>query len=194
MSSMAMVNSTKQPYLKHVRSSSLPSALAGGEDPVKISYTLEHLKILKILNWILGLRPRMTSSLTIFLIVLLAASSQAIKIDHLSYRSALTADYSTSFYLEIENDSNQLDYLLEVKIIDQPNLLIQIRKTVIEKNIARIIKIDRLIVPAHSTVSLSPLGIYIVATGPLFFQENPLKLEFIFENAGKVVVNTKEIR
>ena len=81
---------------------------------------------------------------------------------------------------------------MSAKIIDHPNSLVQIRKTVIEKNIVRIIKIDRLIIPAHSTVTLDPIGIYLVATGPLYFETKPLKLEFRFENAGKIIIETNE--
>lgn len=125
-----------------------------------------------------------------FLIILsIANQSYAIKIDHLKIRPALKPGHLTSFYLNIENDNAELDYLLSVKIIDQPNTEVQIRKTVIEKNIARIIKIDRLIIPAHTTVNLAPLGIYLISTGDLNNKTKTLKLEFNFKNAGKIVIN-----
>ena len=127
-----------------------------------------------------------------FSIFLLSSYSHAIKLENLKVRPALKTNYLTSFYLKIENNSDKLDYLLSVKIIDHPNSLVQIRKTVIEKNIVRIIKIDRLIIPAHSTVTLDPIGIYLVATGPLYFKTKPLKLEFSFENAGKIIIETNE--
>ena len=90
--------------------------------------------------------------------------AQDIIISDLKTRPALQAGYPTTIYLNIENTSDQLDYLTDVKIIGYPNAIVTINKTVIEKNVARVIHIDRLAIPQHSKVSLSPRGIYIVAT------------------------------
>jgi copper(I)-binding protein len=108
------------------------------------------------------------------------AQADNIIIRDMQVRKAISPNHPTTIYLTIDNLANEIDYLLEVEVNGLPAT---IRKTVIEKNIARIIKIDRLGLPAKSTVFLAPMGIYIVVNDPV---SEPVSLKLFFHNAGVI--------
>ena len=110
--------------------------------------------------------------------------AQDIIISDVKIRPALQASHPTTIYLNIENISDQLDYLSEVKIIGYPDAIASINKTVIEKNVARVIHIDRLAIPPHSKISFAPGGIYIIATNLSAIKE--LTLQVTFKHHGKI--------
>ena len=57
-----------------------------------------------------------------------------VNVTDIKIKPALMAGYPTTVYFSLENDSDQLDYLLEVKSINFPSSKITIHKTIIEKN------------------------------------------------------------
>jgi copper(I)-binding protein len=132
----------------------------------------------------------------IFIVILLSLFFTIVKADEnivirdLVVKPAINQNHLTTIYLNIDNLSNQLDYLLAVSVVDHPDAIVTINKTVIEKNVARVIKIDRLALPGHSTVNLAPIGIYIVINSQTekLFVHKPVKLEFIFAKSGKKVI------
>jgi copper(I)-binding protein len=108
------------------------------------------------------------------------ANAENIIIHDINVRKAISPKHPTTIYLSIDNLASEIDYLLEVEVNGFPAT---IRKTVIEKNIARIIKIDRLGLPAKSTVFLVPMGIYIVVN---YSVPDPIRLKLTFNNAGVI--------
>jgi len=100
------------------------------------------------------------------LVVLLFISSISLASENIEINNINSRYFKNNstlvIYCNFINKADKLDYLLNLEIIDHPEAIATINKTVIEQNIARIIKIDRLAIPAHSTVNLNPLGIYIV--------------------------------
>jgi copper(I)-binding protein len=120
--------------------------------------------------------------LLIILIILIPFFVSALGVNNLQIRRAAGEGYPTTMYLDIENDSDQLDYLLGVEIVDHPESKAIINKTVIEQGIAKIVKIDRLIIPADSKIKLSPLGIYIVVSD-LTRDQKDIRIKFIFKSA-----------
>ncbi len=123
----------------------------------------------------------------ILLVILFAFSAQAtdIKISDIYIRPALSKNHATTLYLNIENTSNEIDYLIGAELTDNPEARISINKTVIEKNIARIINIDKLAIPPRSLVKLAPLGIYLVIKNGT--SSDALKIRFIFRNHTSLV-------
>lgn len=115
-----------------------------------------------------------------------SAIAEDLSIKNVHIRSAIEDGYLTTLYLSIENKSNEIDYLIGAEIMDYPDLVVSINKTVIEKTIVRIINIDRLAIPPQSTVTLAPLGIYIVIKKlPLkALKSRPLEMRFFFKNKG----------
>ena len=132
----------------------------------------------------------------IFIVILLSLFFTIVKADEdivihdLIIKQAINQNHLTTIYLNIDNSSDELDYLLAVRVIDYPDAVVTINKTVIEKNVARVIKIDRLALPAHSTVKLAPLGIYIVINNlPAKERNIPIKLELNFSKAGNKIIH-----
>ena len=123
--------------------------------------------------------------ISIFIILFPIIAKASLSVNDINIRPALKANYPTTIYLAIDNDTNQLDYLLSVEIMDQQNSTATINKTVIEKNVARIIKIDRLAIPPNSKIDLAPFGIYIVANN--FYKAETIKIRFVFKNAGEII-------
>lgn len=115
--------------------------------------------------------------------------AEDLSIKNVHIRSAIEDGYLTTLYLSIENKSNEIDYLIGAEIIDYPDLVVSVNKTVIEKTIVRIINIDRLAIPPKTTVTLAPLGIYIVIKKlPLkVLKSRPLEMRFFFKNKGIVL-------
>lgn len=130
----------------------------------------------------------MKNLLIIFIALLFSCLVKAddnLKIHDLIIKQAIDSNHPATIYLNIENLGNKLDYLLAVEIADHPEAIVTINKTVIEQNVARIIKIDRLTIPAESTINLAPLGIYLVARNLPATQS--IKIKFIFSNAQEVI-------
>lgn len=98
----------------------------------------------------------------IVLIILLfsanAFATEAININNITFRKI--NEESIVLYAEIQNLSDNVEYLLNVEA--QGFSEGKIQKTVHEDNVARVIKIDRLTIPANSTVFLQPKGVYIL--------------------------------
>ncbi|MCT4634946.1 MAG: copper chaperone PCu(A)C [Rickettsiales bacterium] len=131
----------------------------------------------------------MKNTFLLFFIALFPFISKAIIIDDVRIMQAEGNNYPAVVYLSLENDSDNLEYLVGVEVIDHPESKAIISKTVIEKNVARIIKIDRLAIPDYSKISLDPIGIYIVIHN--LDSSSPIDLKFTFKNAGEVIVNSK---
>lgn len=126
----------------------------------------------------------MLKPLVLFLLLLssLCSADDHIEISNLSIKFFHNKNSSVTIYGDITNPNEQLDYLLNIEVIDHPEAIVTINKTVIEQNIARIIQIDRLAIPAHTTVNLKPLGIYLIMNhlSKEVFQTNNFKVKFIF--------------
>ena len=120
------------------------------------------------------------------------AYAENIKIHNVQIRPALQKGFPTTVYLSIDNLTNEIDSLLKVEVHGSTGT--SINKTVIERGVARIIKIDRLTIPAHSTVNLAPFGIYIVVQGlsPEFAKETSMNIKLIFNNAGVILLSQLE--
>jgi len=113
------------------------------------------------------------------------AYADDLKISNINMRSPAGDNYPASIYLNIDNQSDKLYYLLGIEILDHPNTQAKISKTVIEKTIARVITIDRLVIPSKMQVKLSPLGIFIMVKNlPKINSPKPLelKIKFIFND------------
>ena len=129
----------------------------------------------------------------IFILLILPcfAHGKSINIENITVKPALAEGYSTSIYLDITNEKSTLDYLTKVEIIGHPEAKARINKTVIDKNIARIINIDRLIIPANSKVKLAPIGIFIRVTNLPFNISKNLKIKLSFMNEEAIVAVDK---
>lgn len=120
----------------------------------------------------------------IFLIILLFSANsfgiEAININNITFKKI--NDESIVLYAEIQNSSDNVEYLLSVEA--QGFSEGKIQKTVHEDNVARIIKIDRLTIPANSTVFLKPKGVYVLLNNlpksPSIFKD--IKIKFNFAN------------
>lgn len=121
--------------------------------------------------------------------LLFSFQAEAIIIDNLRIRPAVSNGYLTSFYFDLTNSSDSLDYLLKVELVDHQESDFRISKTVIEKGIARVIKIDRLAIPSYTKVNLEPTGIYVVLNNlsPQFIEEKRAKIKFTFTYAGEII-------
>lgn len=106
-------------------------------------------------------------------------ANEKILLHNVEIRSALSLGYPTSIYFTLENKGDELDYLMSVVLVDYPEIKTTINKSIFEKKIVRIIKIDRLALPAHSNLNSHPLHIYIMAEGLPVYTKS-LKLKFIF--------------
>ncbi len=113
--------------------------------------------------------------LLLFPIIVSAIEVKDIRLEN--YR----IDSPSAAYLTIENDSDKVDYLLGVEIVNQPNAKAVVYKSVLDQGVARNAKIDRLAIPANSKVELNPLGIYIVLYG-LEKNKEPIELKFHFSS------------
>lgn len=107
-----------------------------------------------------------------------------IKVKEVKVRFALAENYPTSIYFSIENSGNNLDYLVDGKILDCPNCKTQINKTVFEKSIARIIKLDRIALPAKSNMNSEDFRIYISVDG---LKSKKFRIKFIFASGYSVI-------
>lgn len=130
----------------------------------------------------------MKNTFLLFFISLFPFFSRAIIIDDVSIMQA-EGNYPAVVYLSLENDIDSLEYLMGVEVVNHPESKAIISKTVIEKNVARIIKIDRLAIPDYSKIQLAPIGIYIVIHN--LDSSSQIDLKFTFKNAGEVIVNSK---
>lgn len=120
----------------------------------------------------------------VLLIILLfsanAFSIETININNITFKKI--NDESIVLYAEIQNLSDKVEYLLDVEAKGFSEGKIQ--KTVHEDNVARVIKIDRLAIPANSTIFLKPKGVYILINNlpksPSIFKD--IKIKFKFAN------------
>jgi len=127
----------------------------------------------------------MIKKIIFFLFFPYIAYADDLKISNINMRSPAGDNYPASIYLNIDNQSDKLYYLLGIEILDHPNTQAKISKTVIEKTIARVITIDRLVIPSKMQVKLSPLGIFIMVKNlPKINSPKPLelKIKFIFND------------
>jgi copper(I)-binding protein len=104
------------------------------------------------------------------------SSAEELEINNVKVRQ-------NTFYLSISNLGDETDYLLRVEVDNSSGA---IYKTIIDKGMARIIKIDRLIIPPRSMVDLAPLGIYIVINN-LSALTKPVKLKLVFSKTIRVI-------
>lgn len=111
--------------------------------------------------------------LFLFLFISSFSKAEIIEIQNVTFRK--TKD-SVTIYMDIYNNSNEIFYLIG-KHLDYS---FKIYKTVIDNNIAKIINIDRLIIPANSKINLMPLGIYLVVKD--FKLEQNLPIYLLFQN------------
>ncbi len=125
-----------------------------------------------------------------FIIIFLSFTTLAetLKISNVKIITAFKYTYPSTVYLTIENSSNELDYLIGAELLEHPKAYITINKTVVEKKIARIININQLAIPANSTVTLSPLGIYLIIKNldPNSFNKHDYKIKFFFKKTGTI--------
>lgn len=97
---------------------------------------------------------------------------------------------NSAIYLTINNLANKMDYLIGAEVIGHPEAIVSINKTVIEKHIARIIKINKLAIPPNYSVKLAPIGIYLVIKNLEQKNSNPgnNKIKLSFQEAGSIIV------
>lgn len=129
----------------------------------------------------------------ISLLVFFASTALAeIKISDEFVRIGYKEDYPTTIYLKLHNIGNQLDYLLGAQVINNQNANVTINKTVIEKGVVRIIRINQLTLPANSIVELAPQGIYLVVRNINKFKLSAIRLYFKYAGAITYIINKNE--
>ena len=117
--------------------------------------------------------------LLLFLLPQLANAT--VKVSNIVTRQSILDNRPITAYFTLENTGNEIDYLLEVKIENYPSALVTLHKTVIEKGVARIIKLDRLGIPSKIKFDSNKLRIYLVIEGNYLESEN-IKINFTFSN------------
>ncbi|MEK6733818.1 MAG: hypothetical protein AABY27_01785 [Pseudomonadota bacterium] len=111
----------------------------------------------------------------------ITARASDINIFNLQVRKAYTDGATTTIYFDINNNSDEINYLLDAEIINCPTCKVTINKTVIEKNVARIITINRLAIPANSSINLAQKRIYMVIKN-LGLARKPHRIKLIFQD------------
>ena len=119
----------------------------------------------------------------------LSSSALDITLKAVKVRFALAENYPTSIYFSIENSSNQIDYLVDAKILDCPSCKVKINKTIFEKSIARIINLDRIALPSKSKVNSEDFRIYISVDG---LKSKNFRMKLIFASGYSVVVTSSK--
>ena len=113
-----------------------------------------------------------------------------IEITDIETRQSPLDQNPITVYFTIENTGIDLDYLYKVIINNQPNSIVKINKTVIEKGVARVINIDRLGLPPAIKFNSKRLRIYLVIEG-LPSNIKDFELKFIFANNKPIIRHKK---
>jgi periplasmic copper chaperone A len=77
-------------------------------------------------------------------------------------RASLASNKNSAAYMEINNPTNEQITVLGASAITVANNVELHKSFVDEKGISRMTSIDKIVVPANSTISLSPGGIHIM--------------------------------
>lgn len=122
-----------------------------------------------------------------------------ISIDNLWLRKPSGNVKTAAIYMNISNHGLKTDYLNKVKT--DVSIFTDIRKTVVIDNIAKVINIKKMAIPANSTIELKPGDIHIEILGlKKDLQVNDkINIKFYFENYGIItseatVIESKNIR
>lgn len=94
-----------------------------------------------------------------------------------------------TLYLTIENNTNKTDFLL--KITSNFAKYCKIQKTIIENNIASVVAIEKISIPAKSKISFDPGSIHIYIKDlekKTLNIGDKIKFKFFFENSGQIEV------
>lgn len=129
--------------------------------------------------------------LFIFIVLCSFNAFAEVKISDVSIRKGPKSDYPVTIYLKIHNTGEKLDYLLGAQIIESESSIVSVNKTVIERGVARIIRINQLALPAKSIINLSPQGIYLVARNINSFMltNSKLSIKFCFKYSASITYN-----
>lgn len=105
-----------------------------------------------------------------------------------SIRLAIDDNHLTTIYFNIINQTKELEYLVNAEIVDYPEAKLSINKTVIDAGVARIIKIENLIIPSKSTISLKSLRIFLAVKNYPKATKN-CKIKFNFTKGQSIYAN-----
>jgi copper(I)-binding protein len=137
---------------------------------------MKQLKFITIITWL---------TLTTFSTI---ACAQDIEISKIWAREAMVSNGHSAVYLEIANNSNENDTLISAGTPIAGDT--QIHNTVIKDNIASMIHLSELEIPANSVVIFKPKSLHIM----LMKLRHDIKvgdsfpMELIFKKSGKMVV------
>lgn len=89
-----------------------------------------------------------------------------------------------TYYFDLHNNNAYTDYLLKLEITKPFYQELKIHKTVIEKNIVKIININQLALPAKTKIKFSPNGIFIIGKSFPDMLENEITLNLTYKIQG----------
>ncbi|MFN7039049.1 MAG: copper chaperone PCu(A)C [Alphaproteobacteria bacterium] len=114
-----------------------------------------------------------------------------IEVKNLQARPSMGKLGNSAAYMDISNNSEEIDILLSAETNIAENC--EIHKTVVSNNIHQMIKIDKLAIPSKGSVLLAPHNIHIMLIGlkTELKEGDEFTLNLIFEKAGKIEIKGK---
>ena len=131
--------------------------------------------------------------LLFFLVLIPQLTYATIKITDIETRLSLLDNNPITVYFTMENTGKELDYLYKVIVNNHPGSKVSIHKTVIEKGVARIIKIDRLSLPADIKFISKKYRTFLIIEG-LDLNIKNYDIKFIFANNPPIIKHNNKIR
>jgi copper(I)-binding protein len=103
-------------------------------------------------------------------------------------RTAPVKNSNSAIYMEIINNSEHNDTLIKAET--EISTKVEIHKTVTLDKISSMVAIDKVMIPAHTTVKFAPKGLHIMIMGlnKELIENDKFNLSLTFEKAGKVDV------
>lgn len=89
-------------------------------------------------------------------------SEQALEVTNAWARSSLSSNNNSAAYMAINNPTNKQITILGASAADVANNVELHKSFVDEKGVSRMTSIDKIVVPAKSSISLAPGGIHIM--------------------------------
>lgn len=110
----------------------------------------------------------------IYLIILLLPFSSLANINVIDVKINQNPNGFSTLYFNLINDSDKTEYITGFKINNQET---PIYKTIIDKNISKIIKINKLALPAKAVTQFKPFGLF---TKINYKNNDPLEISIIY--------------
>lgn len=106
------------------------------------------------------------------------SQNNSIEISNLKVRCK--EDHST-YYFDLHNNSEFTDYLMKIEIIKPFQQDLKIHKTVIDKNIVKIINLSQVALPAKTTIKFFSNRIFALGKSSQNCLKTDLTLKFIYK-------------